>query len=119
MAKSLSERIAERAKAAKQGKGGRNRAIVLALREDIKGALDDGWPVKAIWETLHEEGKVPFGYQSFRNYVNRLILEKQEVSAPTTADQQPEEKPEPGKTAKPEGIAGFKFNSIANKEELL
>ena len=120
MAKSLSERIAERAKAAKQSKGGRNRAIVLALREDIKGALKDGWPVKAIWETLHEEGKVPFGYQSFRNYVNRLILEKQEVSAPTTADQQAEEKPDqPGKTAKPEGIAGFKFNSIANKEELL
>lgn len=118
MAKSLSERIAARAKAAKQSRGGKNRATILALRADIKGALADGWPIKAIWETLHDEGKVRFGYQSFRNYVNRLILEKPATSLSSTADKATDqtEKPTP---AKSEGIAGFKFNSIAKKEDLL
>jgi hypothetical protein len=44
------------------------------MRGDVKQAIDDGWPVKTIWETLHEEGKVSFSYQAFRGYVNRLIL---------------------------------------------
>jgi len=117
MAKSLSERIAVRAKAAKQSKGGKNRAIMLALREDIKGALADGWPIKAIWETLHEEGKVLFGYQSFRNYVNRLILDQPGASVSSTADTTTEQNAKPT-PVKPEGIAGFKFNSIAKKEDL-
>ena len=60
MAKSLSERITARMVKKKPSRSAQNRAAFLALRVDIKQALDDGWPVKSIWETLHEEGKIDF-----------------------------------------------------------
>ncbi len=74
MTKNLSVRIAERTAQKKPSRNGQNRATFLAIRGDVKQALDDGWPVKTIWETLHEEGKVSFSYQAFRGYANRLIL---------------------------------------------
>jgi hypothetical protein len=74
MAKSLSARIAERIARKKPAGNVRNRAAFLALRGEVKQAIDDGWPVKTIWETLHDEEKVAFSYQAFRGYVNRLIL---------------------------------------------
>ena len=74
MTKNLSARIAERAARKKPPRNGQNRVTFLAMRGDVKQAIDDGWPVKTIWETLHEEGKVSFSYQAFRSYANRLIL---------------------------------------------
>ena len=74
MAKSLSARIAERIARKKPVGNVRNRAAFLALRGEVKQAIDDGWPVKTIWETLHDEEKVAFGYHPYRRYVNRLIL---------------------------------------------
>lgn len=73
MAKTLTQRIADRV--AKEGKGAtkKNRAIFLALRGEVEDAIKDGWPVKTIWETLHDEGRVTFSYQAFRLYVNKLI----------------------------------------------
>jgi hypothetical protein len=124
MAKSLSERIATRSLKKKPSRSAQNRAAFLALREEIKKALDDGWPVKSIWETLVEEGKISFSYQAFRGYTNRLIL---------SADHQPEKPSTPKeeqnkqaeKTAsveaskkKPTISKGFSYNPIANKEEL-
>jgi hypothetical protein len=74
--KTLSERISARTGEAPTPSPQSNRAVVLALRVDIQGALDDGWSVLAIYETLNEEGAVLFSYQSFRLYVNRLLLGK-------------------------------------------
>ena len=70
MAKSLSDRIAERMSARKPTGAGKNRAEFLAMRNDVKKAMDDGWPVKVIWETLRDEGKISFGYDAFIGYVN-------------------------------------------------
>lgn len=133
MAKSLSERIAERAKKKKPSRNAQNRATFLAVRVDVKQALDDGWPVKSIWETLHEEGKVTFSYQAFRGYVNRLILTvKPNVPPPpasTPAIPGESSKPETNKpasevaskttTQKPDAIPGFTFNAQPNKKDLL
>jgi hypothetical protein len=74
--KTLSERISARTGEKPTPSPKSNRAVVLALRADIQGALDDGWSVLAIYETLNEEGAVLFSYQSFRLYVNRLLLGK-------------------------------------------
>ena len=123
MTKSLSERIAARATGKKQSRSGQNRASFLALRVDIKQALDDGWPVKSIWETLHAEKKIDFSYQAFWNYVNRLILSPpaptnpvsdQKLNAKTTQSGQP---PEP-KTTQAPTMGGFTFNPTPNKEDL-
>lgn len=126
MAKSLSQRIAERSLKKAPSRNAQNRATFLAVRSDIKQALDDGWPVKSIWEILHEEGKINFSYQAFRGYVNRLILSQvmsnteiiseNLLGVTTTADQ---EKTLDKKSQKIKNIPEFKFNSIPKKEELL
>jgi hypothetical protein len=128
MAKSLSVRIAERATKRKPSQGAQNRAIFLGLRAEITQAIDDGWAVKTIWETLHEEGKVAFSYQAFRGYVNRLVLVSRagkgmpaSVVADPTRDKvgQMGQAPVSGKTVKPAGVAGFKFGAAPKKEDLL
>lgn len=83
----LSVRIAAREVAKKPSPYAMNRAAFLALRQDIKDAMADGWNVMSIWETLHDEGKVSFSYEAFRKYVNRLIL----LPAPTVVTTEIEE----------------------------
>ncbi|MEM4988465.1 TraK family protein [Collimonas sp. H4R21] len=77
MEKTLSERIAVRTKATSRTtktNSARNRSAFRRVQDDIKLALDDGWPVKLIWETLHEEKAIAFSYQTFRVYTNELVL---------------------------------------------
>ncbi len=132
MAKSLSARIAERIARKKPAGNVRNRAAFLALRGEVKQAIDDGWPVKTIWETLHDEEKIAFSYQAFRGYVNRLILSPpvNDEAAPTPAvADQPKQAtsnlpPQSARTPaewKPEKPAatGFTFNRTPKKEDLL
>ncbi|MGL0788784.1 TraK family protein [Xanthomonas translucens] len=134
MAKSLSDRIAERMSARQPTGAGKNRASFLALRNDVKKALDDGWPVKVIWETLRDEGKIPFGYDAFIGYVNRLVRSPDAATpASPSTDQVKSAKPgqqEGGSKAKkrktpepknsePAGIARFDYNPKPNREDLL
>lgn len=127
MSKSLSERIAERAKARKTpGKGGKNRAAFLALRNDIASALADGWSVRVVWETLKAEGKIDFSYDPFTKYVNSLIVETHKASGSaeaTPAQRSPSTSPtvEERMAAKPEKQAalGFNFDSKPNKKDLV
>ena len=91
MALNLSARIAKRNELQKNTtRNARNLAAFLAVRLDVKEALDDGWPVKTIWETLHDEGKITVSYQAFRGYVNRLISSNKATdSALLTSDKVP------------------------------
>jgi len=129
MTKSLSERIAERAKKKKPSRNAQNRAAFLAVRADVKQAIDDGWPVNKVWETLHEEGKVTFSYQAFRGYVNRLILASKPDVATAPATLGEGSTPDAGKLAvegtsnttrqKPAALPGFTFNANPDKKDLL
>lgn len=92
MTKRLTERIAAQMQTQKPTRSGQNRAAFLAQRDDIKEALTDGWPVKAIWKTLHDEGKISFGYDAFISYVNSLIRspgEPEKATARPPASSQP------------------------------
>jgi len=93
--------------------------------------MADGWNVMSIWETLHEEGKVNFGYEAFRKYVNRLILLPTPIVAATeiegiNAQKEPavETKQQPMKllpnktTAQPPQNGGFVFDPEPKKEDL-
>jgi hypothetical protein len=112
MAKSLSERIAERVKK-DPGKSKRsNRMIFVALRGEIEKALNDGWTVKVIWETLREEEKVTLSYQAFNRYVKQLIKDQPPIQGETVTET-------PEKPPKPEGIKEFKFNANPKKEDLI
>ena len=127
----LSVRIASREVAKKPSPYAINRAAFLALRQDIKDAMADGWNVMSIWETLHDEGKVSFGYEAFRKYVNRLILLPPPVIVPTEIEEvKAEKKPaietgqqtkglSPKKTvAQPHQNGGFVFDPEPKKEDL-
>ena len=127
----LSVRIAAREVAKKPSPYAINRAAFLALRQDIKDAMADGWNVMSIWETLHDEGKVSFGYEAFRKYVNRLILLPPSVVVATETEEvrtqkEPEVetglqsmKPLPKKTAaQPPNNGGFVFDPEPKKEDL-
>jgi hypothetical protein len=126
MPRSLSARIGERAARETPSRNAKNRAAFLAVRDDVKQALDDGWPRKAIWETLHEEGKIAFSYQAFRTYVNRLILEKRlETERGRVAGKEErggksdEGGVRPVDKNSTAGLPGFTFNSTPKKEDLI
>ena len=74
MSKTLSERIADRmGSRRKPSTSQRNRAAFLALRNEIRPALDDGWSMRAAWETLYAEKRIAFGYDAFTRYARKLI----------------------------------------------
>jgi hypothetical protein len=127
----LSVRIAAREVSKKPSPYAMNRSAFLALRPDIKDAMADGWNVMSIWETLHDEGKVSFGYEAFRKYVNRLILlpttvvvttergEANSQNEPTVEIGQQSIKPLPIMTAaQPHPNGGFVFDPEPKKEDL-
>ncbi len=132
MTKTLSSRIAERTGLKNPVRGATNRAAFLAVRLDVEHALNDGWPVKTIWETLFEEGKITCSYQAFRGYVNRLILSSTDSpknKKPASLDSvsiEPEQTNEPKQPVEEQtnppllhGLPGFVFNPTPNKEDLI
>src|SRR5882672_1948276 len=78
MNQSLSKRISHFVRATPARHRGLGRAAVIALREDIRTALDDGWSVMDIWRTLHAEGSIKIGYHSFRRHVAGVVVSKRE-----------------------------------------
>ena len=133
MSKKLTKLIAEaELKRTQQVAGIKNRSAFLALREDIKEAMTDGWALKQIYRTLHTQNKITFSYQTFVNYANELILKPTQAlkkpTAPTLLNQdtkqdKPEQKASLNNTEttikKPPALPGFIFNPIANKEDLI
>jgi hypothetical protein len=71
--KRLSERIADSALKNSDGRNDRNRAAFILVRSDVSKAVDDGYSLLSIWETLHEEGRIQYTYQTFRRYARVLL----------------------------------------------
>jgi hypothetical protein len=95
------------------------------VRTDVKQALGDGWPVKVIWETLHEEGKIAFSYAAFCRYVKRLVVGRRlEIGRDAVAGRKGKKESEQegfrsvdkNSTA---GLPSFTFNSTPKKEDLI
>ncbi len=125
MSKKLTELIAEEEKKRKQkGTGVKNRVVFLALREDIKDAMKDGWALKQIYRTLHSQKNITFSYQTFVNYANDLILKPKQslvISLQETSNKTPEQTARTTEpiTKKSHELPGFTFNPIAKKEDLI
>jgi hypothetical protein len=107
------------------------RAAFLAVRDDVRQALDEGWPLHAIWLALQREQRISFSYQTFCRFVNQLIVKQRHkggrdndlvkidnakevrtVDSAKTGVGQVENKTTTG-------IRGFHFNPIAKKEDLV
>ena len=132
MSKKLTELIAlAEMQRRQQGTGIKNRSAFLALRDDIKEAMLDGWALKQIYRTLHTQQKITFSYQTFVNYANELILKPKQAlktpNAPSLVKQVTQEIPEQKaslndtetRIKKPSELPGFIFNPIAKKEDLI
>lgn len=84
---SLGERICKRILSDPSApKSQKNRAAFLAYRDEIEATLADGWSILAVWRMMNDDGRITFTYQSFRKYVNRLILKKSRVNCRPTSD---------------------------------
>ena len=52
-------------------------AVFMALREDVKTAMDAGYSRRTIWEFLADTQKVPFAYGTFIRYVKEHITDSE------------------------------------------
>jgi len=128
MVTSYTDQLAKWVKEKKSTPRNKNLVAFLAVRADIKEALDAGYPVKTVWENMHELKRIEFGYDTFLNYVNRQIRRPQAnqptpnvepESAQTSKDNKSKSQDNhTKKTTKPGTLSGFTFNPVPNAEEL-
>ena len=57
------------------------RVVFLAIREDVKNAIEAGYSLTTIWEHMHETGRVNTTYETFRRHVRRYIDERKRAAA--------------------------------------
>ena len=51
----------------------KNKVEFLALKDEISEALEKGWHMTAIWETLWDEGSFTASYNTFRLYILKYL----------------------------------------------
>lgn len=131
MEKSYTDQLAKWIKEKKSSPRNKNLVAFLAVRADIKEALDAGYSVKTVWENLHELKRIEFSYDTFLNHVNRQIRRPKASQAapeaePDLTETSKDNKTEPPsahtkpttKKPKPGTLSGFTFNPVPNTEEL-
>ena len=95
----------------------RNLAAFLAAADDVRAALRSGYPMKTIWTNLFESKRIAFRYDAFLRYVHRYIFSADGSSPYAPNQKQPPQKIIAATSSKHQ--AGFMFNPVPNKEELL
>lgn len=107
----------------------KNVVAFLAVKCDIQAAISAGYSLMTIWAHLHAKGKIAYRYETFLKHVRRHIKAPSPgVSAPAARQEANPAEPQAPIPAeargtlhppKPGPAAGFIFNPIPNKEELL
>lgn len=130
MANRYTDELAEWVKKREATRPRQDKSLVafLAVKEDIREAIDAGYALKTIWAHMNETSKIPYRYETFLKHVHKHIKDKS-GSLPSTKGQVIVEKPSSlgaSKPAQPEPkknpvikSAGFSFDAKPNKEELL
>ncbi|CZG31786.1 TraK family protein [Legionella pneumophila serogroup 1] len=101
----------------------KNKVEFLALKDDISEALEKGWPMIAIWETLRDEGSFTASYNTFRLYVLEYLngqkpgYSQKGSSAPKSKKLVKTHSVKKSNTTNE--IKGFTYNPIPNIDELL
>lgn len=126
MTTSYPEQLGEWVKRRRSSKGASPVASFLAVRDDVKAAVDAGYPVKTIWTQMYESQCVNVSYDTFIRYVNRYINNPGSTAPARNAVKTIEPVQEAKKyTAarlepiRPGRVAGFTFNSDPKKEDLI
>ena len=112
----------------------KNVVAFLAVKGDVKAALDAGYSMKTIWEHLREIGRIQGRYETFTLHVKRHIRGQplvgqqpnqppnQPVRQPTrpqaAAAAHPDPAPSEPRRTPPPSVGGFTFNATPKKEDL-
>ena len=86
MAKNYSEQLGEWVKKKESTQRDKNLVAFLAVRDDVKMAVEAGYAVKTIWANMHELKRIEFSYDTFLNYVNRLIRRVQKNKSTSSTE---------------------------------
>lgn len=121
MKKSLTENIMTSKQSQKRTNARKSKVEFLALREDISEALEKGWSMTVIWETLRDEGSFTATYNTLRLYVLKYLNgQKSGYSQKDAINQQLKRLAvNQDKERKPTAMPSFTFNPIPNLKELL
>lgn len=121
MKKSLIETAITRDQSPKRTSARKSKVEFLALREDISEALEKGWSVTAIWDTLHDEGSFTATYNTFRLYVLKYLNgQLSGYSQKDSIDQRHKKQVnKPISKEKTDPIPFFTYNPIPDPEKLL
>ncbi|MFO9238269.1 TraK family protein [Legionella pneumophila serogroup 1] len=121
MKKSLTENIMTSKQNQQRTNARKNKVGFLAMREDISDALEKGWAMAVIWETLWDEGSFSATYNTFRLYVLKYLNgQKPGYSLNATIEKSAKILAENNaKMKKSATIPSFTFNPIPNPEDLV
>jgi hypothetical protein len=73
MKKSLTENIMTSRQSQQRTSSRKNKVAFLAMREEISEALEKGWSITVIWETLRDERSFTATYNTFRLYILKYL----------------------------------------------
>jgi len=130
MSKRLVERALDRLKEHSKKSYSHNKAIFLSLSDEIREALDAGLSLKAIWETLYEERRIIFKYDTFLRYSRQYITDFKKIKTFSVKNEvinsgrrNTESKQSNVSTNRekrsPSKIDTFEFNPTDNAEDLM
>jgi hypothetical protein len=137
MTKPFPEELAEwvNQRKAKRPRQDKHVVAFLAVKSDVKAALDAGYSMKTIWEYMRETGRIEYRYETFTLHVKRFIkvppVSVMPAASPAVGSQVKGTKPTPQQGGLPRSqplapkkseapkMGGFKFDASPNKEELL
>lgn len=134
MSKSYPEQLGEWVRQQAGKRRDLNLVAFLAVRDDIKTAMDAGYAFKTVWANMREAKRIAFSYDTFIHYVNRTIrLPQCERAAPGRSGSEsmrPDNSRQKFHSAsvnetpamqaiQPPALAGFTFDPVPNKEELV
>lgn len=130
MAKGYTDELAEwvKKRAASRPRQDKSLVAFLAVKDDIHEAIGAGYSLKTIWEHLHEQGKIPYRYETFLKHVTKHIKgDKLRPTLPAKQSLSDSQAAVAKRTKKPKVQSavtentktdGFSFNATPSKEDL-
>ena len=129
MANRYADELAEWVSARPAPRPRQDRSLVafLAVKEDVRAALEAGYAMKTIWAHLQATGRIESRYETFTLHVKRHLRTPPPAQPPSAAQAQrppggpaatsPPAPREPRKTLPP-SVGGFTFNATPKTEDL-
>jgi hypothetical protein len=130
MAENFSNQLAQWVEQRGLQRSDKNLVAFMAVRDDVKLALDAGYAVKTVWANLRETGRIDLGYKTFLNYVRRRLgplpepaaassIKPALTGAPAASPLQGSDRTKTPARVLPLTMPGFTYDPVPNKEELL